>query len=457
MASCRQRRVAEILLVRAVMRASHLLLVAASSLAVLAGCSSSSTSSSPSAPTTPSNDGAVVASQQSRIMQPNVPAADATALRDGNTAFAADLYQVLRADPDWQGKNVFFSPYSISLALAMTYAGAHGNTETQMASAMHYTLPQAQLHPALDALDLALSSRGQGAVGDDGKAFRLRVTNSMWGAPQDTFTPAYLDTIAQNYGAGIRLTDFAANPEAARGTINTWVDQQTEDRIKELLPAGSIDDSTRLVLVNAIYFNAAWQTPFEKAVTRAGTFHGLAGDTAAELMSQGGELGYAKGDGWQAVSLPYDGNELSFVAVLPDQFGSFESAFSAEQATTIASSLTSTAVELQLPKFKIEGASFSLRKALVARGMTDIFDEAKADLSGITATERLHVSDVIHQAFVSVDEAGTEAAAATAVVAVGGASVQSDPIPVTMDHPFVFFVRDNATGAILFLGRVVKI
>ena len=449
-------RVAEILLLRAAMRASHLLLLAASSLAVVSGCSSSSTSS-PSDPTKPSNDGAVVASQQSRIMQPNVPASDATALRDGNTAFAADLYQVLRADPDWKDKNVFFSPYSISLALAMAYAGAHGNTETQMASAMHYTLPQAQLHPALNALDLALSSRGQGAKGDDGKAFRLRVTNSMWGAPQDTFAPSYLDTIAQNYGAGIRLTDFAANPEAARGTINTWVDQQTEDRIKELLPAGSIDDSTRLVLVNAIYFNAAWQTPFEKAVTRAGTFHGLAGDSAAELMSQGGDLAYAKGDGWQAVSLPYDGNELSFVAVLPDQFGSFETAFSAEQATAIASSLASTPVELQLPKFKIEGASFSLRKALVARGMTDIFDEAKADLSGITHTEPLHVSDVIHQAFVSVDEAGTEAAAATAVIAVGGTSVHPDPIQVTMDRPFVFFVRDNATGAILFLGRVVKI
>ena len=145
-------------------------------------------------------------------MQPIVSDADATALRDGNTAFAADLYETLRSDPDWQGKNVFFSPYSISLALAMAYAGAHGTTESQMATAMHYTLPQAKLDPALDA-DSALASRGQGAKGDDGKAFRLRVTNSMWGAPQTTFAPTYLDTIAQNYGAGIRLTDFAANPE----------------------------------------------------------------------------------------------------------------------------------------------------------------------------------------------------------------------------------------------------
>ena len=446
---------AEILLWPPAMRATHRLFLAAStSLAVLAGCSASSTSSDPK-PTTPFGDGSVVASQQSRIMQPSVSDADATALRDGNTAFAADLYQTLRSDPDWQGKNVFFSPYSISLALAMAYAGAHGNTETQMASAMHYTLPQAKLHPALDALDLALASRGQGAKGDDGKAFRLRVTNSMWGAPQTTFAPTYLDTIAQNYGAGIRLTDFAANPEAARGTINSWVDKETEDRIKELLPMGSIDQSTRLVLVNAIYFNAAWQTPFEKALTQAGTFHGLGGDAPEQLMRQGGELAYAKGTGWQAVSLPYDGDELSFIAVLPDQFSAFESAFSAEQASSIASSLNSVPVDLELPKFKIDGASFSLKKALVARGMTDAFDDTKADLSGITATERLHVSDVVHQAFVSVDEAGTEAAAATAVISAGTAAHTDPPVKLTLDHPFVFFVRDNATGAILFLGRVV--
>jgi serpin B len=453
----RHPALAEILLWPPAMRATHRLFLAAStSLAVLAGCSASSTSpSDPSKPSTPSDDGTVVASQQSRIMQPSVPDADATALRDGNTAFAADLYQTLRSDPDWQGKNVFFSPYSISLALAMAYAGAHGNTETQMASAMHYTLPQAKLHPALDALDLALASRGQGAKGDDGKAFRLRVTNSMWGAPQTTFAPAYLDTIAQNYGAGIRLTDFAANPEAARGTINSWVDKETDDRIKELLPVGSIDEATRLVLVNAIYFNAAWQTPFEKALTQAGTFHGIGGDSPAQLMRQGGELAYAKGTGWQAVSLPYDGNELSFIAVLPDQFSAFESAFSAEQASSIASSLASKPVELELPKFKIEGASFSLKKALVARGMTDAFDDTKADLSGITATERLHVSDVVHQAFVSVDEAGTEAAAATAVVSAGTAAPTDPPVKLTIDRPFVFFVRDNATGAILFLGRVV--
>jgi serpin B len=431
-------------------------LVAAASIALLSGCSSTTTPPA-SSTTTPPADVPVAGSQQSRVTAPVVAPTDADALRDGNTAFAADLYQSLRAEPAFDGKNIFFSPHSVSLALAMAYAGARGETATQWASALHYTLPQERLHPAFDALDLALSSRGQGAKADDGKAFRLRTTSSIWGAPQTTFMTPFLDTLATSYGANIRLTDFAADPEAARGTINAWVDHETEDRIKELLPQGTIDTLTRLVLVNAIYFNAAWASPFEKGATRGGTFHGLGGDAAAQMMSQGGEMPYAKGDGWQAVSLPYDGNELSFVAVVPDQFGAFETAFSGDQAQTIVSSLSTKAVQLDLPKFKIEGASFSLRKALVGRGMTDAFDPAKADLSGMSTTEKLWVSDVIHQAFVSVDEAGTEAAAATAVVVVGGSAPPTDVVKLSIDRPFLFFVRDNATGAILFLGRVVTV
>jgi serpin B len=434
------------------MRATTLLVLAASSLAFAAACTSST-----SAPSTKAPDGAsVVASQQSRVTQPNVPAADAAALGDGNAAFATDLYQTLRADPAFAGKNLFFSPHSISLALAMTYAGANGATATQMASALHYTLPQARLHPAFDALDLALSSRGQGASAADGKAFRLRVTNSIWGAPQTSFAAPFLDTLAESYGAGIRLTDFSADPEAARGAINSWVDTQTEDRIKELLPRGTVDASTRTVLVNAIYFNAAWASPFESQLTKAGTFHGLAGDSAVQLMQRGGSMQYAKGAGWQAVSLPYSGNELSFVAVLPDQLDAFETAFSADQAKAIATSLAYTDVALELPRFKIEGSSFSLKTALVGRGMVDAFVPGKADFSGMAASERLWISDVIHQAFVSVDEAGTEAAAATAVVLVGEGAPQK-VVELALDRPFVFFVRDNATGAILFLGRVVSV
>ena len=432
-----------------IMRASFLLaLVAASSLAVITGCSSKD--SSPGA----DSDPPIVASDKQRLTSPTIPDADATSLRDGNTAFATDFYKQLAADPDRAGKNMFFSPYSISLALATTYAGAQGDTATQMASALHFSLPQAQLHNAFDGLDLALTSRGESAKGDDGQPFRLKVTNSLWGAPQLTFQPPFLDTLALDYGAGIRLTDFTKDPESARGTINTWVDTQTEDRIKQLLGPGTITPDTRFVLVNAIYFNAAWKAPFEKTSTHDGTFHAPAGDVTASMMSHSGGLAYAKGDGYQAVSLPYDGDELSFIAVLPDSLSSFESALSADQAKSIAGSLAPKEVNLQMPKFKIAGDSISLKKQLAARGMVDAFDDAKANFTGISKSEQLSISDVIHQAFVSVDEAGTEAAAATAVVGVGGTAAPVDSVNLTIDKPFVFFVRDNATGAILFLGRV---
>jgi serpin B len=427
---------------------THLLLAA--SVSLVAACSVT-TSHDPG----PTPDGPVAQSTLARNTQPTVSGADALELRAGDTAFAADLYQTLAKDPAFSGKNMFFSPHSISTALAMTYAGARGNTASQMAGALHFTLPQDRLHPALDALDLSLSSRGQGAKGDDGKAFRLRVTNSLWGAPQIPFAEPFLDTLATSYGAGVRLTDFQKDPEAARHTINGWVDGQTEDRIKELLGPGTIQQDTRLVLVNAIYFNAAWATPFDPKATRPATFHGAAGDVDAQMMSEGGELAYAEGQGWQAVSLPYDGKELSLIAVLPQDLASFEAGFAGAQAESIVSSMRTAAVNLSLPKFKIEGSSVSLKTALAARGMTDAFTPGVADFSGMTTAESLSISDVIHQAFVSVDEAGTEAAAATAVIMTGSAA-PTKVVDVTFDRPFVFFVRDDATGAVLFLGRVTS-
>jgi serpin B len=426
-----------------------MLLAAAASLSLLgtlAACSSAA----------PPVDAVPMAQSTKPRAQPIVPAPDAQALQAGNTAFAADLYQTLRSEPAAQGKNLFFSPHSISLALAMTYAGARGNTATQMASALHYTLPQAQLHPAFNALDQALMSRGKTAKAPNGVPFRLNVANSVWGAPQTHFVPAFLDTLAESYGAGIRLTDFARDPEAARKSINAWVAGQTADKIQELLTQGTIDQGTRMVLVNAIYFNAAWQTPFDAKATQAGTFHGANGDVPAQLMSEVVEAPYAEGEGWQAVSLPYDGNELSFVAILPSDLAKFEAGFTGEQANQIASSLSTAGVTLKLPKFKIPGASFSLKTALEARGMTDAFSSDLADYSGMADKERLFLTDVVHQAFVSVDEKGTEAAAATAVIAAGTAA-PSKQVTLTLDKPFLFFVRDDATGAVLFLGRVLSV
>ncbi|MBM3175326.1 MAG: serpin family protein, partial [Chloroflexi bacterium] len=221
----------------------------------------------------PTQAGEVVQSEKQRITSPNVNQADQAALVDGNNAFALDTYQVIRKAEG----NLFFSPYSISLALAMTYAGARGTTAQQMANTLHFTLPQEQLHPAFNSLDTELSQRGQGAKGKDEKGFRLNIVNAIWGQKGYKFLPEFLDTLAQNYGAGLRTLDFKQASEASRITINDWVSQQTEGRIKDLIPKGAIDPLTRLVLTNAIYFNAAWQFPFKKESTKDGAFHLLDG------------------------------------------------------------------------------------------------------------------------------------------------------------------------------------
>ncbi len=391
-----------------------------------------------------------------RDTAPVVSAEDAETLRADDAAFAGDLYRTV--SPTFDGQNMFFSPHSISLALAMASVGARGKTATQMASALHFTLPPERLHPAYDALDLALSSRGAGAPAGT-HPFTLRVVNSMWAAPNMMLAPPFLDTLATSYGAGVRLTDFGAAPDASRESINRWVSDETNARIPALLSKDDITGNTRLVLVNAVYFKAAWASPFSKGATVPATFHARAGDRPVDMMNATGRIPYAEGDGWKAVALPYEGNELSFVAVLPDDLASFEASLTGDPFRTIAPAVPppSTAVDIHLPRFKIDGASFGLKNVLKARGMVDAFDPDLADFSGMAPAERVFIGSVVHQTFVTVDEDGTEAAAATAVVFSDAGSVSAPPekvIDVTFDRPFVFFVRDNATGAILFLGRI---
>src|SRR3989304_9700314 len=212
--------------------------------------------------------GEVLQSDKPRVSAPAADQAGLTALVDGNSAFAFDLYQALRKAEG----NLFWSPYSISQALAMTYAGARGQTEKQMADTLHFALPQDRLHVALNALDLELAKRGQGAKGKDGEGFRLRIVNAIWGHKDYKFLQQYLDLLAENYGAVFGTRDLVRAPEPSRTTINRWVSDQTEGRIKDLIPQGAINDLTRLVLTNAIYFNAAWQSPFPKEATSNGDF-----------------------------------------------------------------------------------------------------------------------------------------------------------------------------------------
>lgn len=418
----------------------HLILVVA--VLGLAGCGSGSDSGVTG----------LVKSAKARAASPDVSAADLDELVAGNNAFAFDLYQAIRGSDG----NLFYSPYSISLALVMTYAGARGETESQMADTLHFTLPQARLHPAFNALDLALASRGEGAKSKDGEGFKLAIANSIWGQEGFKFLDAFLDTLAENYGAGLRLLDFAKAPEDARSTINDWVSEQTEGRIQDLLPPDSITDLTRLVLTNAIYFNAAWRMPFEESMTADGVFHLLdGGQVTVPMMRQAEFLGYAQGNGYQAVELPYDGDELSMVILLPDagRFADFEAALDADRVAAIVGDLGSANLALTMPKFEYD-ARLDLAGTLSNMGMPEAFGMS-ADFSGMDGKQDLFISGVFHKAFVSVDEAGTEAAAATGVVMTLKAA-PGQPVEVTVDRPFIFLIRDIQTGAVLFVGRVLN-
>ena len=400
----------------------------------------------------PVASGDVATSDKPRETVATVNQADLSALVDGNNKFAVGLYQTLKSGEG----NLFYSPYSISMALAMTYAGAKGTTAQQMADTLHFTLSQDSLHTTFNGLDQQLASRGQGAKDKEGQSFKLNIVNALWGQKGYQFLSQYLDLLAQNYGAGMRLLDFRNAPDASRFTINKWVADQTKDKIQDLIPPGAIDTMTRLVLTNAIYFNAAWATAFDKGATQDDKFYLNDGSSVTvPMMHESESLGYAEGSGYKAVELPYDGNELSMVILLPDSgtFTQFENALTADKYGSIIQGLAPKQIALSLPRFKFD-SSFSLNQALSTMGMPLAFTD-QADFSGMTGNRDLSISDVIHKAFVSVDESGTEAAAATAVI-MRATSMPLSPTEVKVDHPFIFVIRDIQTGTVLFIGRVLN-
>jgi serpin B len=395
----------------------------------------------------------IAKSNLQRVTSPDTPPNDIQTLVDNNNAFAFDLYRSLHADA--QGGNLIYSPYSISLALAMTYAGAGGETESQMAQTLHF-LPQDQLHPAFNALDLQLAERGK-ASSEDQAPLQLKIANAVWAEQTYPFLQSFLDTIGLNYGAGIRLGDFINQYEAVRREINDWVSDQTEGRIKDLIPEGVLDSDTRMALVNAIYFKADWLNPFEADSTHDAPFHLLDGsEVTVPMMNQDAFIPYAKGDGWQAIELAYAGEMAAMDILVPDEdsFEEVESSLDYETASAILSNLQPTSVALALPKFKFE-SEFGLADQLKALGMADAFDPDKADFSGMSDRNDLYISAVLHKAFVAVDEKGTEAAAATAVI-VGVTSAPAFDVTMTIDRPFIFLIRDIPTGQILFVGRVLN-
>ena len=388
-------------------------------------------------------------SDLARVVDPQVPAEDAQTLSADNAAFAFAAYPLLKHD----GDNLVFSPTSISVALAMTYAGAAGTTATEMATALRFSLPPARLHPAFDALALALATRGEGALGADGGPMRLEMVNATWAEQDYVFRRAYLDTLAAYYGAGVNLLDFVHAPEPCRQLINAWVAQETENKIQDLLPEGSIDSATVLVLTNAIYFSAAWKDPFPEGNTRDAAFTRLDdSQVTTKMMASSGMMRALATTALKAVALPYQDERLSLLVIVPEPgaFAAVEASLGGPWLDGIVAGLTVQDVSYQIPRFTID-TSAPVKDALIALGMEAAFAPGAADFSGIDGSRGLFVQNVLHKAFIAVGEKGTEAAAATAVVIGRGVPTFS----LVANRPFFYFLRDEPTGAILFMGRVI--
>jgi serpin B len=400
----------------------------------------------------PRPSASVAQSSLQRVTDPAVPLGDEATLVQGNNTFALDLYRSLRKS----NGNLAYSPYSLSIALAMPYAGARGDTESQMAQTLHYTLPQDRLHPAFNQLDLNLAAEAQTSDGAP-NPLKLNIANAVWGEQTFSFLPDYLALLARNYGAGIQLADFVNHADAVRQQINDWVSQKTADKIKDLIPSGAVDATTRMVLVNAIYFKADWLEQFDPNHTSDAPFYLLDGSqlTSKQMSNHFSGVPYASGNGWQAVELAYEGNTAAMDILVPDAgtFQDFESSLDASKLDAITKSLQPTSLQLALPKFTFR-SSFDLDDQLASLGMTDAFDPNAADFSGMTGKRDLFISKLLHQAYVAVDEKGTEAAAATAVI-MAPSSIMIPDKTLTIDHPFIFAIRDLKSGQILFLGRVL--
>ncbi len=392
---------------------------------------------------------------------------------EGNNEFALALFAELRA----KEKNLFFSPYSISTALALVYAGAKGQTETQMAKALHFptspVVPDRQrFASAFGKIIKDLNARGKKG------GYELTVANALWGQQGYEFLKEFLELIKTNYDGQLNKVDFVNAAETARKTINAWVEEKTNNKIKDLIASGVLNRWTRLVLTNAIYFKGNWARQFETDRTREAPFTLISGDKIeVPMMNETAEFGYMEAEDFQGLELPYVDNELSMIIFLPKTsevmpgYGSalrrdeslpkgnglaeFEKKLTTENLSQWLSRLHERKVIVSVPKFKVTD-EFSLASVLKSMGMTDAFTPDAADFSGINGKRDLFISAVIHKAFVNVDEEGTEAAAATAIV-MGVTSAGPEQTPVfRADHPFLFIIRDNQSGSILFIGRVMN-
>ena len=380
---------------------------------------------------------------------PKAPATEPpTAAVQGTNQFAFNLFAQLKDQPG----NLFFSPYSITTALGMTAQGARGPTADQMYQVLGGTTARgAALHESYGQLQKRLG----GAAADRG--YQLAVANALWGQSGYHYMPQFLADSQKTYNAGLTPVDFVGQTEDARLTINNWVAKQTQDKIKDLIPAGAIDANTRLVLTNAIYFKGNWETQFKKEATVTGPF-AVTADKKVDvpLMSRKGMYRYGKTPQMQLLELPYVKDELAMVVLLPtkvDGLADLENTLTLEQFNGALAKMHRMEVKVTLPKFKLT-SQFGLADQLKKLGMPLAFNPGAADFSGMTSQEKLFISAVIHKAFVDVNEEGTEAAAATGVMMNTMAMIQEPEF--TADHPFLFLIRDVRSGALLFMGRLAE-
>ena len=372
---------------------------------------------------------------------------DIAAAVNGNNAFACALYTELAKDEG----NLFFSPYSISVALSMTYAGARGETARQMVEALHISLAPEKLHPALADLQKIFNAGG--------KRYQLSVANALWGQAGYKFQPEFIKTTNQYYGAGFKSVEFADDRkrEQTRRKINRWVEGKTRRKIKDLIKPDILNALTRLVLTNAIYFKGEWESQFKPANTQNMPFYVRAGESKqVPMMFQKGKFKYMADEQAQILELPYTGGDLVMDVLLPKMetgLETLEAALTPEKMQNRLSGLSPADVKVYLPRFKLE-QSFALNEQLKNLGMIDAFDMMKADFSGMASGSRLYITNAIHKAFVDVNEAGTEAAAATAIIM--GAKALKQEIIFRADRPFLFMIRYCRTGSILFMGRLAE-
>ncbi|MEA3368666.1 MAG: serpin family protein, partial [Planctomycetota bacterium] len=365
--------------------------------------------------------------------------------------FGLDLYGRVRGEEG----NLFLSPYSIASALAMTWAGARGETADEMARTL--ALPPAwraepeRIHAAFGHLTESLN--------DPKASYDLTVANALWGQKAYGFLGGFLGLLGDHYGAGLREVDFAGNTEAARQAINAWVEKETRDKIRDLVPKGALARLTRLVLTNAIYFKGTWRFPFGKDDTKDADFFAPSGTVKVPMMRDAKHYRYADAVGHHVLELPYKGRDLAMVLLVPkakDGLPALEGSLSAKALAGWIGEMKHTRVRVFLPRFKTTWRCL-LGGVLAKMGMARAFDPAKADFSGMNGgKEPLWIGEVIHKAFVEVNEEGTEAAAATAVIMMGSAAPPAPPPVVRCDRPFLFLIRDTRSGAILFLGRLVN-